>query len=175
MNAAHSIKGSARQRGPQGLPHTPESGPDTSRNVLLSALPARAATGNGNLGEAERLASEPPPPPLPAWPCFCFSSQRSLCGSWGQEPACSCGHRHAKETAWARIKNLAGKSHRGVSPNQSWRTPGSRELSVPVTPGLQGPWQDLKLYNQRIRLEAMPSPTRPISRGTCQLSQPSPK
>lgn len=72
--------------------------------------------GGSSLGEAARLGTEPPPPSLPAWPCFCFSSQCSLCDSWGQEPACSCDHRH--------VKDLNQESGREESPWVSPTNPG---------------------------------------------------
>lgn len=54
------------QCGPQGLPHTPESGPDTFRNVLLSSLPAMATAALAKLRDWPQSS----PPPSQGWGLF---------------------------------------------------------------------------------------------------------
>lgn len=78
-------------RGPQGLPHTPESGPDTFGNVLLSSLPATATAALAKLRDWPQ-SSPPPSQGLGSFFFLFFSFQSGLCDSWGQEPACSCDY-----------------------------------------------------------------------------------
>lgn len=137
MKAAHSIKGFARQRGPQGMPHTLRVRPRHLQKCFTERPPH---DGDSSLGEAERLATEPLTPTPPRLALFLLFFPTAVCVTPGDrsQPAA---------VATDTLKNCAGenqesgrKSHLGSLP-PILGTPGSRELSQSLL-GLQGPWQD---------------------------------
>lgn len=120
MKAAHSIKGSARQRGPQGMPHTLRVRPRHLQKCFTERPPR---DGDSSLGEAERLATEPPTPTPPCLALFLLFFPTAVCVTPGDrsQPAAVTTDK-LKNCAGRKIKNLAGRVTRGLS-HQSWGLP----------------------------------------------------